>query len=111
MKITFKDPKLQKIVNNSRNLQKEYGPIMAKKITQRLQDLLNCQTLEDSKNLPGRFHELVGDRKGQWACDLQHPKRLIFIPHEIPIPENENGQYIWSEIKGIEIIEITDYHQ
>jgi len=33
-----------------------------------------------------------------------------FEPHENPIPENESGQYIWFEIKGVEIIEIVDYH-
>ena len=36
--------------------------------------------------------------------------RLIFEPHEDPIPTNENGQYLWIEIKGVEIIQIEDYH-
>lgn len=57
-----------------------------------------------------RYHELTGDRKGQWACDLDQPYRLIFEPHENPIPTDNSGKYIWLEIKGVEILEITDYH-
>ena len=79
-------------------------------IQRRLDDLRAADTLEGVRHLPGRYHELTADRKGQWACDLDQPYRLIFSPHEYPIPVNEDGQYIWIEIKGVEIIEITDYH-
>jgi len=57
-----------------------------------------------------RYPELTGDRKGQWACDLDQPYRLIFEPHENPIPTDNSGKCIWLEIKGVEILEITDYH-
>lgn len=45
-----------------------------------------------------RCHELRGDRKGQYAMDLVHPYRLIFIS------ENEI-------VVSVLIEEITDYHQ
>lgn len=77
---------------------------------QRVSDLFAAETLEDVRFLPGRYHELTGNRKGQWACDLDQPYRLIFEPHEDPIPTNENGQYVWLEIKGVEIIDIDNYH-
>jgi len=108
--ITIKDKKLSKVVNDDRKLIAEYGKKRAGKIRQRLDDLRDAETLEDARNLPGKFHELTGNRKGEWACDLDQPYRLIFTPHENPIPVNENGQYIWYEIKGIEILEIIDYH-
>jgi proteic killer suppression protein len=72
--------------------------------------LRDATTLEDVRNLAGKFHELKGDRKGEWACDLDQPYRLVFTPHERPIPVNEDGQYIWAEICGVEIIEVVDYH-
>lgn len=65
---------------------------------------------EDVRNLPGHYHELRDDRKGQWSCDLDQPYRLIFKPHEDPIPEDEYGRYIWIEITVVEIIEIANYH-
>lgn len=110
MEITFSNNKLKKTANDFKKCQKELGANCAKKFIQRLNDLQISESLEDVRNLPGRYHELKADRKGQWACDLEHPKRLIFKPHESPIPVDKDGKYIWSDIKGVEIIEIIDYH-
>lgn len=76
----------------------------------RLDDLSSCETLEDIKHLPGHFHELLGDRKGQFACYLDHPYRLIFEPNQKPIPTDANGVYQLAKITIIDIIEITNYH-
>ncbi|MBK9333798.1 MAG: killer suppression protein HigA [Ignavibacteria bacterium] len=108
--IHLKGKKLTKSVNSYKTLIKIYGNIMAKKIKNRLDDLRAAETLEDTRYLPGRYHELVGDRKGQWACDLEHPKRLIFAPTVEPIPIDKDGKYKWSEIKEIIVLEIIDYH-
>lgn len=88
----------------------ENGRKRAKLFITRLNALLDAVTLEDVRHVPGKFHELTGDRKGQWSCDLGHPYRLIFTPQEVPIPINDHGQYIWLEITSVEIIEIVDYH-
>ena len=50
------------------------------------------------------------ERYCQWSCDLDQPYRLIFVPHENPIPTDGNGKYLWIEIKGVEVLEITNYH-
>ncbi|MDY0085937.1 MAG: killer suppression protein HigA [Bacteroidales bacterium] len=101
---------MKKLANNFKKCQAEWGSIRAKLFNQRLGDLLNAQTLEDVRNLPGNYHELVENRKGQWACNLDNPYRLVFTPHEDPIPTDEDGKYIWVEIKGVEIVEVTNYH-
>lgn len=111
MNITFKERKLRKLVNDDKNLVKEYGKIRASKIRLRLTDLMCSETLEDTKNLPGNYHELTENKKGVWACDLDQPYRLLFKPHEDPIPSNADGQYIWKDIKGVEIISIVNYHK
>ncbi|MES2455243.1 MAG: killer suppression protein HigA [Bacteroidota bacterium] len=111
MKITFIDKKLQKLVNSDRKLFREFGQLRAVKIITRLNQLQDAITLEDVKNLPGNYHELAGNRKGQWACDLDQPYRLIFTSFEKPIPTNKDGQYVWLEIIGVEVIEIVDYHK
>jgi proteic killer suppression protein len=111
MEITFADKTLNKIANDDKQLVKEFGKLRATKIRARLTQLKFAKTLEDVRYLPGNYHELTGDRKGQWACDLDQPYRLIFEPHENPVPVNEHGQYIWLEIVGIEIIEIVNYHK
>src|SRR5699024_6263716 len=110
MKITFKTKQLQKLANNYERCQKKMGQRRTDLLNKRLGDLNNANTLEDVRYLPGKYHELKGDRKGEWACNLDHPYRLVFEPHENPIPTNKDGQYIWVKIKGVEILEITDYH-
>lgn len=110
MDITFAQRKMAKVVGKDKDLFREFGPLRGKKIKQRLDQLRGATTLEDLRHAPGRFHELGTDRKGQWACDLDGPYRLIFEPQQQPIPTNADGQYIWAEITGIEVVDVTDYH-
>ena len=110
MNLNFSDNKLEKYANNDRTGSKKLGEKRFKKYKQRLDQLKASKTLEDVRFQPGRFHELTSNRKGQWACELDHPYRLIFEPQENPIPIDSDGKYIWVEIKGVEIIEIDDYH-
>lgn len=111
MEITFTDKKLEKLANDDRKLVKEFGKLRADKINARLAQLRFANTLEDVRHLPGNYHELTGNRKGQWACDLDQPYRLVFTPHENPIPANDHGQYVWMEITGVEIVEVVNYHK
>ncbi|HLT53928.1 MAG TPA: type II toxin-antitoxin system RelE/ParE family toxin [Flavobacteriaceae bacterium] len=108
--ITFVNNKLEAFANNDRVGLKKLGAKRFKYYKKRLDQLRASKTLEDVRFLPGRFHELTGDRKGQWSCDLDQPYRLIFRPQENPIPIDCDGKYIWVHILGIEIIEIVDYH-
>lgn len=110
MDISFQNKKLEKLLDNPSKLKRELGPLRAKLFLMRLGALVNASTLEDVRHLPGNFHELKADRKGQWACDLDQPFRLIFELHEDPIPTDASGRYVWLEIKGVEVIEITSYH-
>lgn len=110
MKITFSNKKLEKLANDQSKCQKEFGLQRSQLFFKRLGDLNNAETLEDVRYLPGNYHELNGNRKGQWACNLDQPYRLVFEPMEKPTPTNEDGQALWFEIKGVEIIEVTNYH-
>ncbi|MCK9315552.1 MAG: killer suppression protein HigA [Verrucomicrobia bacterium] len=110
MKVLFKNKKLEKYANDERKCVKALGRRCADIFFERLDDLYIASTLEDVRGIDGHYHELVGNRKGQWACDLEHPKRLVFVPHIKPIPEDKNGRYVWIEIDEIDIFEIVDYH-
>ena len=110
MDITFGDNKLKKYANCDRDGQKKLGDKRFKLYKKRLDQIKAAKTLEDLRYAPGRFHELKENKKGQWACDLDHPYRLIFTPQENPIPTDDYGKYIWIEISGVEIIKIEDYH-
>lgn len=98
------------MASDPKRCQRELGKIRADLFLKRLGDLYAANTLEETRSLPGHYHELTSNRKGQWACELDQPFRLVFEPHEKPIPTDKDGKYIWLEIKSISIIEITNYH-
>ena len=52
---------------------------MADKIHQRIDEIHAADTVEMLMEAHiGRCHPLTGNRKGQYAMDLVHPKRLVF---------------------------------
>ncbi len=110
MEVTFKNNKMRKYAEDESYSKRQLGKVRSELFMARVGNLIAAESLEDVRHLPGHYHELVGNRKGQWACSLDQPYRLIFEPHEEPIPEDENGVYQWIEIKGVEIVEIDNYH-
>ena len=110
MDIIFADKKLEKLANNFVLAQKKFGNERAAKYHQRLGDMRDVESFNDLPFLPGNIHNLSGNRNGQWSCSLDHPYRLIFEPAVKPIPTNEHGTPILTEMKIVEIIEIIDYH-
>ncbi len=111
VKITFANKSLEKLANDDRQMLNALGKNRATLFRRRLAQLADASSLEDLRYIAGNFHELKNDRKGQWSCNLDQPYRLIFTPHENPIPMNKDGQYIWLEIFGIDILEIVNYHK
>lgn len=110
MEITFKNKKFQKICNSEKELIKAYGKNCARKISLRLDDLQAAANLEAFKMLPGRCHELKGDKKGQLSLDLEHPLRLIFEPANEEIVKKEDGSIDWKLVKTVKIIDVEDTH-
>lgn len=110
MDITFANRKLEKYGNDFSLAQKKLGNERASKYHQRLGDMRDAESFADLEFLPGNFHSLTANRNCQWSCSLDHPYRLIFEPAIKPIPHNDHGNPILTEIKIVEIIEIVDYH-
>jgi len=110
VKISFVDHNLKKYASNEKVCKKKLGEKRANLFLRRISELTAANTLEDVRYLPGHYHELTGDRKGQWACDLDQPYRLVFRPSEEPIPEDEHHRYIWAEILEVDVMNIVDYH-
>lgn len=110
MEITFKSNKFQKICNSEKGLIKAYGKNCARKIRLRLDDLQAAINLDEFKNLPGRCHELKGDKRGQLSLDLEHPLRLIFEPSNESTAKKQDGGLDWSSISAVKIIDIEDTH-
>jgi len=95
MDIVFANSEMEDALRDVCVLQKNYGTIRAKLLLRRIQTIRFAGTFEQLKTFPGHFHELKGDREGQWACSLDQPYRLIFT---------ELGEGI------VRVEEIVDYH-
>jgi proteic killer suppression protein len=92
-------------------MKKAFGERRAKALKKRLDDLDAAIALSDMPHVPGHCHELVGDRKGHLALDLDQPYRLIFEPADDPVPTREDGGFEWTQVRVIRILEIgVDYH-
>ena len=83
----------------------------AKLIRRRLDDLRAAPTLEVMRNLPGRCHELKGDRKGQLSLDLDGPYRLILMSAQDPMPTKTDGGLDWARVTVIAVLEVSDTHE
>lgn len=109
MEIYFKTRKLKQVFDSERKLKKKFGDQMAAKLAARLAVLRNARTLSDvPTTTPDRRHKLAGERKGQYAVDLDHPYRLVFEPHRESVGGGEADA--GGGVKAITIIEVTDYH-
>jgi len=110
MDITFRSTKLEKQCTDTKRATKTWGPEQARKIRQRLDDLRAAPHLGDFRSLPGRCHELRGDRAGQLSLDLVHLDRLLFKPNHDPVPTKPDGGLDWDAVTAIDILEVVDTH-
>lgn len=85
--------------------------VQSRVFLRRINVLRAAVCFEDLRNVPGHFHELNQDRKGQWGFDLNGPYRLIVTPLNRPIPLDGCNGYDWSAIKGAVVVEIVNYHK
>lgn len=114
MQIDYNDKELKRNLLTDTKLRKEYGQPLAKRIKGRL------AYLESKKNLgqvatgkPYRLHPLKGERKGQYAIDLDNKARLILEPSHIPIPIRDGEEMDLKCLKSvteITILEILPFH-
>lgn len=98
MIIHYKDKKLEKVCTDATAARKKYGAKMAEEIHTCIDALAAAETVELLIQWRiCRCHPLTGNRKDQYAMDLDHPYRLIF-------EKGKDGSLY------VNVIEIVDYH-
>lgn len=112
MRVDFASTKLAKACGSDKERVRAFGPDRARRLRVRLSALAAAETLEDLRNVPGRFHALAEDRAGQFTADLDHPYRLVFVP-VLSAGEQDlhRDGWVWSKITHVRIEEITDTHE
>jgi proteic killer suppression protein len=97
--------------NNMKRLVRSHNVQRAKLIRRRLDDLRAAPTLETMRNLPGRCHELKGNRAQQLSIDLDGPYRLILYPAHNPIPQKPDAGMDWNKVTAVVVKEVTNTHE
>ena len=111
MEIAFCSQKMQKLCNSEKEMRSKLGDRGAKVLQVRLAQIKAAETLDDMRNVPGaRCHGLTGDRQGQLAVDLVHPRRLVFEADHNPLPVKPDGGLDWQKVTRVVVREIVDYH-
>jgi plasmid maintenance system killer protein len=110
VRISYKSNKLKKSLTEAKEMQKAYGS-MAKKVNQRIKEILASDNLEVLKSIPAaNCHELRGSRKGEFALDISGNYRIIFEPDHDPIPQKDDRTIDCMKITDIRILGTEDYH-
>jgi proteic killer suppression protein len=97
--------------NDIKCLVRRHNLHRAKLLRRRLDDLYAAKKLGVMRNLPGRTHELKGDRAGQLSIDLDGPYRLVFAPANNPLPKKPNGGLDWKHITAVILLGVVNTHE
>lgn len=112
MKVSVRTTKLQKLLSKHRELVKKYGEKRARLIERRIVYLREASNLHNvPPTKPLRCHELSGQRKGEFAVNVDEQFRIVFIPDYDPVPRLSDGGIERKAVTEIVIIEVEDYHQ
>lgn len=110
MELEFATTRLQKLCSDERRLRRVLGLAGAKKLQAHLKSLQAASALDEFRCLPGRCHELAGNRSEQLSLELPDGKRLIFEPAAEPSPVKADGGLDWAAVRSVRILEVADYH-
>lgn len=105
MRVMYGNKKLERVCTDQKLCRREY-PKLHKKIAMRHNALEIAQSMSDLCRIDpgGRWHDLKGDRAGEWAGSINGNYRMIVIPTELG-PEVTSVEKI--EVK---VAKIEDYH-
>lgn len=110
MDILFRSKDLESLCHDDKVAVRSLGAESARKLRTRLDDLSAAASLSYAPSLPGRFHALTGDRKGQYAFHLQGACRLVIEPIGNPLPCRADGSLDLEKVAVVRVVFVGDYH-
>ncbi len=108
MDIAFLNNDLEALCRDERIQKKKLGAVGAKRLRSRLADLDAVTRV--SELVAGRPHPLSGDRRGEFALDLDGGRRLVFEPADSPLPTRDDDSIDWARVTRVRITYIGNYH-
>ncbi len=99
--------RMSKLLSKEKNIRKEYGDIIAKKVMQRITEFRAANTLKDISHVPPqKLHQLSGKYKGCFSVMVTGNWRIVFEAYT-----SEEEQTLEKDLAVIVLVkEIVDYH-
>ncbi len=115
MNIYFADEDLKLNCNDFDRARKKWGNRDAKKLIRHLGQVRVATSFADLWMLKHLHLEELrkrkGKRQGQWSIRVEGGLRIVFCPAGDELTwRDPAGNYIWNNMRAIEIIEVVDYH-
>jgi toxin HigB-1 len=110
LNISFATKRLEKLCNSHKEAVKKLGKANAVLLADRLASLASISKLNEARHLPGRFHALSGDRRGEFSLYLSGGQRLVVRPSDVPLPRLNDKSIDLSQVESVEVTFIGDYH-
>lgn len=110
MKILYATKRIEEICTDEKKC-KKYRSDIVKGVMLRHNALETADSMEDLKNLDpgGRWHQLCGNREGQWAGKLNKNYRIIVEPSDDGLKITKVEKSTGRET-SVTILSIVDYH-
>jgi len=90
---------------------KKWGADQGRQVMRRIDEMRDVNSLADLTKFPAiRFHDLIGNRKGQFSVDVKDPYRLVFEPANDPIPRDEAGGIALDQVTIVRLLEVVNTH-
>ncbi|MFC0276720.1 type II toxin-antitoxin system RelE/ParE family toxin [Enterococcus devriesei] len=99
--------KMSKILSKEKNIRKEYGDVIAKKVKQRITEFRAANNLKDISHVPPqKLHQLSGKYKNCFSVMITGNWRLVFEAYT-----SDEELTLEKELAVIILVkEIVDYH-
>jgi len=111
MELYTGDSDIRELCDDPDLMRRRYGTATAKRPQKRIMELLACETLADMKLHRGaRLHLLHPHEDGCFAVNIDGAYRLLLRPARDPVPLLADGGIDLSQITGVTLLEVVDYH-
>lgn len=109
MKLTFKSSRLQRILEDQKEIKREFGSDSQRKVMRQMYLLSSAETMQDVFSGIGGWHELEGNLKGHCAGSAGGGLRIVVRPNP-PVPKKQDGGTDWTKVKSVQVVKVVDYH-
>jgi hypothetical protein len=111
VEISFAHRKLARLCTDPSFARRQLGPRCAERLDLRMAYLRAARNLGQFRGVPGRPHQLQGDRARQFSLDLVFPLRLLFVADgDERTWLRRDGGIDLDAVTAIRIVDIVDTH-